>query len=93
MAPRLRNEEFLHAYGALWKSSQACDALKGFDLDAVIDLSDVLEARRIPERISTFVLQLLFELLPGAARGTMAAAGVDCPFGKRARRAGAASRK
>ena len=50
------------------------DALTGGDIDALIDLSDLLEASGTPEKIRTFVLQLLFELLSDAARDTMAAA-------------------
>jgi len=50
------------------------DALTGGDVDALIELSDILEASGTPEKIRTFVLQLLFELLPDAARETMAAA-------------------
>jgi hypothetical protein len=51
------------------------DALTGGDLDALIELSDALEATGTPEKIRTFVLQLLFELLPDTARDKMAAAG------------------
>ena len=50
------------------------DALTSCDVDALIELSDVLEVSGTPEKIRTFVLQLLFELLPDAARDTMAAA-------------------
>ena len=51
------------------------DALTSGDVDALIDLSDVLEASGTPDKSrTTFVLQLLFELLPDTARETMAAA-------------------
>ena len=50
------------------------DALTGGDIDALIELSDALEASGTPEKIRTFVIQLLFELLPDTARDTMAAA-------------------
>ena len=50
------------------------EALRGGDIDALIELSDVLEASGTPEKIRGFVLQLLFELLPNRARETMAAA-------------------
>ena len=50
------------------------DALTSGDLEALMELSDVLEASGTPEKIRTFVLQLLFELLPDTTRDTMAAA-------------------
>ena len=40
------------------------EALRGGDIDALIELSDVLEASGTPEKIRSFVLQLLFELCP-----------------------------
>ena len=48
--------------------------LQGGDIDALIELSDVLEASGTPEKIRSFMLQLLFELLPDTAREPMAAA-------------------
>ena len=54
--------------------ASSLNALTGGDIDALIELSDVLEASGTPDKIRTFVLQLLFELLPDTAKDTMAAA-------------------
>jgi len=45
------------------------EALKGGDIDALVECSDFLEASGMSETSTSFVFQLLFELLPRSGRG------------------------
>ena len=54
-------------------AATVADALKDGDLDALVDLMDVLEAAGLTGKIAGFALGILWELLPDGAQQKMVA--------------------